>query len=119
MPTLLRVTFWSAAIFAFLMAVVPESPDLPGVEGDKLNHMIAFFTLTLLGYYSYPRLPRARLMLALCAFGGVIELVQLVPALHRESTLTDWGTDILASLAALACTQMFDALRTGAEVEES
>jgi VanZ family protein len=111
MLTLLRTAFWSASIFAFVMAVVPDTPDLPGVQGDKFNHMLAFFTITILGYYSYPKLSRSRFMLAIFAFGAVIEPVQLVPVLHRDSELSDWGADVIAAVFAFACARAFDAIR--------
>ena len=100
MTRLLRIAFWAAVLFAFVMAVLPAPPG-PEVP-DKVEHMVAFFTLTVLGGLAYPRLRHIRLMLALIAFGGLIELAQLVPALHRDSEWSDWFADIVAVLAALA-----------------
>ncbi|MCX7864231.1 MAG: hypothetical protein N2423_04205, partial [Novosphingobium sp.] len=91
MRRLLKATFWSAVIFAFVLAIIPEAPEFSVDEGDKINHIIAFFTITLLGYYSYPNASRLRLLLAIFALGGAIELVQLVPWLNRDATWGDLG----------------------------
>lgn len=118
MLKLLRVTFWSAVIFAFAMAIIPDAPEISVEEGDKLNHIIAFFTITLLGYYSYPALSRFRFLLAIFAFGAAIELVQLVPMLNRHATWGDLVADILASLAAFACARLADAFFATREAKE-
>jgi hypothetical protein len=36
------------------------------------------------------------LFVALSAFGGFIEVVQAIPALHRDSDIKDWIADTLA-----------------------
>ncbi len=41
-------------------------------------------------------------MLALVAFGGFIELGQMVPEIHRDSQLSDWLADIFAVVVAFA-----------------
>jgi VanZ family protein len=99
MTRLLRIAFWAAVLFAFVMAVLPAPPG-PQVP-DKVEHMVAFFTLTVLGNVAYPRLAHVRLMVALIAFGGLIELAQLGPALHRDSEWSDWLADIVAVIAAI------------------
>lgn len=110
MLRLIRFAFWAAALFAFVMAVLPHPPALP--VWDKLQHMVAFAVITLLGCIAYPRLSRLKLALALVAFGGLIELVQEIPMLHRDSDVRDWVADILAVGVALAC--VFLAKRLGA-----
>ena len=100
MLRLVRFAFWAAALFAFAMAVVPHPPAIP--VWDKLQHMAAFFVITILGGVSYPRLSRLKLAAALVAFGGFIEIVQMIPILHRDSDVRDWIADIFAVLVALA-----------------
>jgi hypothetical protein len=96
----LRLAFWAAAVFAFVMAVLPQPVELPA--SDKVQHMAAFLVIAALGRLAYPRLPWWKLLLGLVAFGGAIELVQMIPELHRDSELSDWAADIVAALAALA-----------------
>lgn len=91
---ILKPLFWAALAFVFVLAVLPAAPDLSG--NDKLNHMIAFFTLALLGAMAYSRSTLPRIALWLAAFGAAIEFAQMIPALHRDASLADWTADILA-----------------------
>ena len=49
-----RALFWAAAAFAFVMAVLPHPPNIPGNPNDKLQHIAAFATLALLGSFAFP-----------------------------------------------------------------
>lgn len=104
--TLLRrffvVAFWAALIFAFVMAVLPKPPALPGDPGDKVQHIIAFVTLTALARLAYPRARALTLLLAFALFGALIELTQMLPALGRTAALDDWIADVAATLVVLA-----------------
>jgi VanZ family protein len=91
-----RLLFWGAAIFAFVMAVIPHPPELPGEPNDKIQHMVAFATLGLLSAWAYVRAPVARLIVGLSLYGAFIELVQAIPALHRDSDVKDWIADTVA-----------------------
>jgi len=111
MIRLIRLAFWAAALFAFVMAVLPQPVKLPG--SDKVQHMAAFFTITMLGWAGYRGLSRVKLVLAMVAFGGLIEAVQLAPQLHRDSEWSDWAADILAVLLALAVAHLVESRRAG------
>lgn len=91
-----RALFWAAAIFAFAMAVLPHPPELPGSPSDKLQHIAAFATLGALGAWAYVETSILALFAGLTLFGAAIELVQAVPALHRDSDVKDWIADTLA-----------------------
>lgn len=72
-----------------------------GDAGDKVQHVLAFGVLSLLaaGYYG---LDRARLIfIILAALGGLIEVLQMIPALHRDAEWLDWAADCAAVLATL------------------
>lgn len=105
--TSLRVLFWAAALFALVMASLPHPIDLPGHPDDKVQHAIAFFTLGVLGGSAYPRVPLLRLLLLLSLFGVLIELIQAIPALNRDSDLADWAADTIAAAAALLVIRQF------------
>jgi VanZ family protein len=92
-----RLLFWAAATFAFAMAVVPHPPELPGEPNDKIQHMAAFATLGLLGAWAYGRTSLLQLLAGLSLYGAMIELVQAIPALHRDSDIKDWVADTLAA----------------------
>jgi hypothetical protein len=96
-----RLLFWAAALFAFVMAVIPHPPELPGHPSDKIQHIAAFATLGMLGAWAFPRLPILRLIIRLSIFGAVIEIIQAIPALHRDSDILDWLADTIACAIVL------------------
>ncbi|WP_298288453.1 VanZ family protein [Novosphingobium sp.] len=105
---LARLLFWPALIFALVMAVLPQPPQLPMTDmGDKVQHMLAFFTLTLLAGTGWPRLALVRALLALSLVGAGIELVQAIPALHRTADWRDWMADTAAICAGLVPVAVF------------
>lgn len=91
-----RALFWAAAAFAFVMAVLPHPPDIPGNPNDKLQHITAFATLALLGSFAFPTTALLQMLLRLSLFGAFIELVQAIPVLHRDCDAMDWLADTLA-----------------------
>jgi VanZ family protein len=93
--------FWAALVFAFVMAVLPQPPQLPGDPSDKIQHIVAFAVLAALAGAAYPRTALLRILAGLSAFGAVIEIVQTVPALHRDGDYIDWIADTLAAAAVL------------------
>lgn len=99
--TPVQVAFWVATIFAFIMAVLPQPPEFPGAPSDKVQHVIAFLVLAALGVLAYPRTPKRGLLLGLAAFGAVIELIQAIPGLNRDSDPMDWMADTLAAATVL------------------
>jgi VanZ family protein len=98
---LARAAFWVAAAFAFVMAVLPHPPEVPGNPNDKVQHIAAFATLSLLGSFAYPRTSLTNLLLRLSLFGAFIEVVQAIPALHRDSDVWDWAADTVAVIVVL------------------
>ena len=97
-----RLLFWAAFVFAFVMAVLPHPPEVPGEPNDKLQHIAAFATLALLSSFAYPAIGLGRLLIRLSLFGALIELVQAIPSLHRDSDYKDWIADTLAAGLVLA-----------------
>jgi VanZ family protein len=97
-----RASFWAAVCFAFVMAVLPHPPEVPGEPNDKVQHIIAFATLAALGSFAYARIALLRLLAGLSLFGAFIEVVQAIPALQRDSDIWDWVADTAAVAAVLA-----------------
>ena len=91
-----RMLFWAAAAFAFVMGVLPHPPELPGSPSDKVQHAVAFAVLGYLGDWAYRKTSALKLLLGLSLFGAFIEVVQAIPALHRDSDPLDWLTDTIA-----------------------
>lgn len=106
---LIKALFWAAALFALVMALLPHPPRLPGNPSDKIQHVAAFATLGLLGFYAYPRLLALRLVAALSLFGALIEIAQAIPVLHRDSDPLDWLADTIACLVVILSLRWFEA----------
>jgi VanZ family protein len=98
---LLVLAFWSAAAFALVMASLPRPPEIPGDPGDKVQHIIAFLTLAALAAAAYPRASLVRIGIGLSAFGALIEIIQLIPALNRDAEWVDWLADTVAAALVL------------------
>jgi hypothetical protein len=96
-----RAAFWIAACFAFVMAVLPHPPEVPGQPNDKVQHIAAFAALAVLGSFAYPRTALVRLFIGLSLFGALIEVVQAIPALRRDSDILDWLADTMAVAVVL------------------
>ena len=96
-----RAIFWAAACFALVMAVLPHPPEVPGHPNDKIQHIAAFATLALLGSFAYPLTTLLSLLLRLSLFGAAIEVIQAIPALHRDSDILDWLADTAAVTVVL------------------
>jgi VanZ family protein len=101
MTRALRLLFWSALAFAFVMAVLPHPPRLPGSPGDKIQHILAFLVLSALAPAAYREARLAAIAAGLSAFGVLIEIVQTVPALNRDASVLDWLADSAAIAAVL------------------
>lgn len=99
---LFRVAFWAAFAVALVMALLPQPPQLPGEPPDKILHILAFLTLTVLALAAYPRVAPHCLAVALSAFGAMIEILQMIPALNRDAQWLDWVADTAAVMAVLA-----------------
>lgn len=97
-----RAAFWVAAVFTLVMGVLPHPLEVPGNPSDKLQHIAAFATLSVLGSFAYPQLALVALGLRLSLFGAFIEIVQAIPALHRDSDIMDWLADTAAVGVVLA-----------------
>lgn len=100
-----RPVFYLAAAFAFVMAVLPHPPRLPGEPSDKVLHILAFTALGTLASLAFARRSALSLLAGLAVFGAVIEMVQAIPALHRDAELADWIADALAAALAIGVTR--------------
>ncbi|WP_202386112.1 VanZ family protein [Allopontixanthobacter confluentis] len=92
------------------MASLQNPIELPGEPSDKVQHMIAFAVLALLGAQAYPRRLMA-LLIGLSAFGALIELVHLIPSLKRTADWTDLAAEIITTAAVLGVIFMVRRLR--------
>ena len=115
---ILRLVFWAAAIFAFVMAIIPHPPHLPGEPSDKVQHIMAFLVLGGLAALAYPVSKPLLLGAGLSLFGALIELVQYIPALHRDSDPVDWIADTIAAALVLLIINRLRARRREAVADQ-
>jgi len=95
------MAFWAATLFAYVEAILPGRDVVSLARWDKVNHMIAFFTITFLARGAYPRLAVFRLFVLLASFGAFIELSQALPFIHRDAEWADWLADMMAIVVGL------------------
>lgn len=99
---LARLAFWVATVFAVTMAVLPKPPETPIDRfGDKFAHILAFSVLAALATVAWGREARWKIVERLCFLGAAIEVVQTIPALHRDADVRDWIADSLAVLVVV------------------
>ena len=98
---LLRLAFWLALSVTLVMALLPNPPALPVQATDKVQHMAAFAALTFLAALGFPSLRLRVIFVWLAALGLAIEVLQMIPTLHRDAQASDWLADCAATLAAL------------------
>ena len=102
MRGLFLTAFVAALAFTLVMAWLPHPPQLPWEQEDKVSHMLAFVTLSVLASLAFPAAALFRIGERLSFLGALIELVQSIPALHRDCDVRDWIADTIAVAAALA-----------------
>jgi hypothetical protein len=98
---LLRLAFWLALSVTLVMALLPNPPALPRQATDKVQHIAAFAALTFLAALGFPRLRLRILFLDMAALGLAIEVLQMIPTLHRDAQASDWLADCAATAATL------------------
>jgi hypothetical protein len=97
----IRLAFWLALIVTLVMALLPKPPALPMQATDKVQHIAAFAALTFLATLGFPRLRLRVIFVWMAALGLAIEVLQMVPALHRDAQTSDWLADCAATAATL------------------
>ena len=115
-PRTFRVAFYATTLVATVAALVPSVPFEPGFEySDKVQHFAVFFVLAGLALGGFPHAPRRLIVERLSFFGAGIEVLQSIPALHRDCDVFDWATDTVgAGIAVLLLTRLVRALRSRA-----
>ena len=96
---------WQVLLFVLVgvvcyLALTPAPPKNLSLGWDKANHAAAFAALTLTGCFGFPGSRRAvaGVLIALLAFGGLIEILQAyVPG--RDSDVAD----LLADAVGILC----------------
>lgn len=89
------------------LALQPGLPTPPELFGpDKIEHLLAFFVLTVLARMGWPRRSWITLI-ALLTYGIGIELVQGSAALGRTASAADVVADMIGISLGLVFANMF------------
>jgi hypothetical protein len=97
-----------ALVMTLYMALSPHPPSLAiDSLGDKFEHTLAFVVLTILACAAYPAGSLLRIGERLSFLGALIEVLQSIPALHRDCDIFDWMTDTLAISVVLLIVAMW------------
>ena len=93
-----------ATVFAVGMALMPHPIKVE--VGDKWQHMAAFGTLTLLSVLAFPSASLWRIGERLSFLGAMIEVLQSIPALHRDCDIMDWVADTTIIIGVLVVVRL-------------
>jgi hypothetical protein len=107
MRRLFLAAFAAALVFTLVMAWLPHPPPVPFKEDDKFWHVAAFVALSFLASGAFPAAPLARIGERLSFLGALIEVVQSIPALHRDCDIRDWIADTIAVAVTVAIVTSF------------
>lgn len=102
LSTFAKIGFFAALLFTLVMATLPNPPALPAAPSDKVQHILAFFVLTIVHCVAYPRVSFVLRIVVMAMLGAGIEIVQAYPPLHRDGNLADFIADVAAVLVASA-----------------
>ncbi|MBQ0771939.1 MAG: hypothetical protein KBT59_08830 [Sphingomonadales bacterium] len=110
-PKIFRLFFWLLLGIILAVSIMPAG-DAPTVfANDKLNHGLAFFTLSMMARLLWMRTNGAVLFVLLMAFGGGIELLQLSMGFGRDADWWDFAADIVAILLGILAGKLFSSTK--------
>jgi hypothetical protein len=113
-----RILFWLLLGIIFAIALLPAEEAPAGFSNDKLNHFLAFLSLSLIARILYSRVNVAILFVMLALFGGAIELLQLAMALGRQADWMDFAADIAAIVLGLLAGKLLNSMTGKRSVTE-
>jgi hypothetical protein len=68
---------------------------------DKAEHFTALCGPALLPLFAFPNMAAVRMAIVLSVAGGLVEVVQALPFVHRDPDWKDWAADSLRIAAAM------------------
>lgn len=111
LPFWLRLALYAVATAILLYLCLAPAQALPSVRlWDKAEHAIAWAVLPLTGFILFPR-HRVAVALYSVALGGLVEILQGLPIIHRDSDWKDWVADIVGVAGAWLAVALADRLR--------
>ena len=115
---ILYVIFWLLLGAVLTIGIMPAE-DAPAVfANDKFNHVLAFYTLSLMARILWSRVDAILLFVMLSVFGGGIELLQMAMGFGRDADWMDFATDIIAISFGILSGKMFASWKGKASITE-
>ena len=99
-----RIAFLVCLLAVFYLALAPK-PVFTGADSDKVNHILAFFTLAALLRLGWPRQRLAIALSALVGLGALIEVLQYF--VGRDAAFGDLLADTVGLLLGAAAARIF------------
>ena len=96
-----RLAFVATLVAVLLLTLLPVPAMFERLGNDKVEHMLAFFTLAVLGGLGWPQ-ARAWLATALLVVGALIEVLQGTSLIHRDMDVMDWLADAAGIMLGMA-----------------
>ena len=113
-----RILFWLLLGIILAISIMPAAEAPTVFAYDKLNHGLAFFSLSLMARLLWARTNAALLFVLLMVFGGGIELLQWSMGLGRDADWMDFAADIVAILLGILAGKLFWSIRGKNSVTE-
>ena len=92
-----KILFLGTSVVVLALALTPGGDQLPTTGWDKANHLLAFFTLCVLGLLAYPKYV-VIVLLGLLLYGGLIEMMQSFTS-NRFAEYADLAADAVGLIA--------------------
>jgi VanZ family protein len=112
--TLLRAMpaiFWSLLIITSVFMLIELAPKNSGwPHWDKVQHVLVFLVLTLLGTFAYTS-KKYYLAVGLIAYGAGTELLQGMLTITRLATMNDWLADVVGICIGLLIFTLFQKMQ--------
>ncbi len=97
-----RAVFFLSCAWGLWLALSPHvGPPPPPGPYDRIEHFTGFYVLAVIALVAFPGSARWKIFAGLTAFGGLVEILQAIPALHRDCDVWDWATDMVGIGAVL------------------
>lgn len=106
-----RLCLLVIASLIMIMANVAPGTFAIGSGYDKLDHALAFATLTPMAICAFPRAGLVPVFLGLLVFNTGIEVSQAFLGLGRQPDIFDWIVGVLATLSVLGSIGCFRLIR--------
>lgn len=108
-----RVALIVSALAILYLATTSDPYPVPSAPSDKINHLIAFFELTVLARLGWPRARILPVVLAVASYGVGIEVLQSQLD-HREFSVADMVADAAGIALGLICWPVIQGLQNQA-----